>query len=194
MREEWNSLLEKSVTNEIFLLWEWMYSWWDVFKNGSRELYLLCGKNSMGETIGIAPFYLQKETLFGTLKRNIIRFCSSLETYPDHLDIIATKEYEHLFSEAVLNYLIQHDKDWDLIKLDGVHENAMIKKYLTSARPKKNGVLMTSIPSARCPYLVIDKTFEGYLKSFSPKKRQTLLRKRKILMNREKAHIENSSF
>jgi hypothetical protein len=190
MREEWNSLLEKSVTNEIFLLWEWMYSWWDVFKNGGRELYLLRGKNSRGETVGIAPFYLQKQTLFGNLKRNIIRFCSSLETYPDHLDIIATKEYEDLFSEAVLTYLIHHDKDWDLIKLDGVHENGIIKKTLTSAHLKKNGILMTSVFSARCPYLVIDKTFEGYLKSFSPKKRQTLLRKRKILMNREKALLK----
>ena len=89
-----------------------------------------------------------------------------------------------------MNYLIQRNKDWDLIKLEGVHENAMIKKYLTSDHPKKNGVLMTSVPSTRCPYLVIDKTFEGYLKSFSAKKRQTLLRKRKILMNREKAVLK----
>ena len=190
MREEWNSLLEKSITDEVFLLWEWMYSWWDVFKNGGSELYLLCGKNSMGETVGIAPFYLQKQTLFGNLKRNIIRFCSSIETYPDHLDIIATKEYEHLFSEAVLNYLIQHNKDWDLIKLEGVHENAMIKKYLTSAHPELKELLITSVPDANCPYLVIDKSFEDYLKSFSPKKRQTLLRKRKILMNREGALLK----
>jgi CelD/BcsL family acetyltransferase involved in cellulose biosynthesis len=187
VKHEWNSLLEKSVTNEVFLLWEWIYSWWEVFKDASRELYLLRGRNPMGETIGIAPFYLQKQTLFGTHKRNIIRFCSSLETYPDHLDIITMKEYEHLFSEAVLKYLIQNDKDWDLIKLDGVHENAIIKKYLTSAHPELKELLITSVPDANCPYLVIDKSFEDYLKSFSPKKRQTLLRKRRILMNREKA-------
>ena len=63
VKHEWNSLLEKSVTNEVFLLWEWIYSWWEVFKDSSRELYLLRGKNSMGETIGIAPFYLQKANL-----------------------------------------------------------------------------------------------------------------------------------
>jgi hypothetical protein len=40
MREEWNSLLEKSITNEVFLLWEWIYSRWDVFKKGGSELYL----------------------------------------------------------------------------------------------------------------------------------------------------------
>jgi len=187
IKHEWNSLLEKSVTNEVFLLWEWIYSWWEVFKDPSRELYLLLGKNPMGETVGIAPFYLQKETLFGIHKRNIIRFCSSIETYPDHLDIIATKEYEDVFSEAVLTYLIQHDKDWDLIKLDGVHENAIIKKYLTSPHPELKELLITSVPDANCPYLVIDKSFEDYLKSFSPKKRQTLLRKRRILMNRENA-------
>jgi CelD/BcsL family acetyltransferase involved in cellulose biosynthesis len=187
VKHEWNSLLEKSVTNEVFLLWEWMYSWWEVFKDASRELYLLRGKNPMGETIGIAPFYLQKQTLFGTHKRNIIRFCSSLETYPDHLDIIAMKEYEHLFSEAVLKYLIQNDKDWDLIKLDGVHENSILKKYLTSTPTKGKGLIMTSTPDSKCPYLVIDKSFEDYLRSFSPKKRQTLLRKRRILLEREKA-------
>jgi CelD/BcsL family acetyltransferase involved in cellulose biosynthesis len=190
MRDEWNSLLEKSVTNEIFLLWEWMYSWWDVFKNGNSELYLLRGRNSKGETIGIAPFYLHSQRGFGNRRRNTLRFCSSLETFPDHLDIIATKEYELSFSEAALNYLMQHDQDWDLIRLDGVHENAMIKKYLASARPGQNGILMTSIPSARCPYLVMDKTFDGYLRSFSSKKRQTLLRKRKILMNKEKALLK----
>jgi CelD/BcsL family acetyltransferase involved in cellulose biosynthesis len=187
MREEWNSLVERSVTNEIFLLWDWMYSWWDVFKNGTRELYLLRGRNSLGETVGIAPFYLQKQTGLGNLRRNSVRFCSSVETYPDHLDIITTREYEYAFSEAVLNYLVQHEQEWDLMRLDGVHEDAMIKKYLASPRAKQNGVLMTSIPSARCPYLVMDHTFEDYLKSFSSKKRQTLLRKRKILMNREKA-------
>jgi hypothetical protein len=190
MREEWNALLEKSVTNEIFLLWEWMYSWWDVFKNEGRELYLLRGKNSMGETIGIAPFYLQKKPLFGNIKRNIIRFCSSVETYPDHLDIIATNEYEELFSKAVENYLIQHDKDWDLIKLDGVHENAIIKKYLTFAHPKMKELFIDCVTNAHCPYLVIDRSFEDYLKSFSPKKRQTLLRKRRILMDREKAILK----
>ena len=190
MREEWNSLLEKSVTNEIFLLWEWMFSWWDVFKNGSSELYLLRGRNSAGETIGIAPFYLHNQAGSGNRTRNTIRFCSSLETFPDHLDIIAMKEYEHSFAEAVVNYLIQHGQDWDLIKLDGVHENATIKKYLASARPRQNGVLTTSIPSARCPYLVLDNTFDGYLRSFSSKKRQTLLRKRKILMTREKALLK----
>jgi CelD/BcsL family acetyltransferase involved in cellulose biosynthesis len=190
MREEWNSLLEKSVTNEIFLLWEWMHSWWDVFKNGNSELYLLRGRNSAGETIGIAPFYLQKRTPLLSYKKHILRFCSSVETYPDHLDIITMKEYEQSFSEAVFNYLMQHDQDWDLMRLDGVHENAMIKKYLSSARPGQNGVLMTSIPNARCPYLVMDQTFDGYLKSFSPKKRQTLLRKRKILIHREKALLK----
>ena len=190
MREEWNSLLEKSVTNEIFLLWEWMYSWWDVFKDGSKELYILRGKNSKGEMIGIAPLYVQKQRLFGNLKRNILRFCSSLETYPDHLDIITTKEYGELFSEAILKHLIQKDEDWDLIILDGVHENAIIKKYLSSSREKIKGLFITSAPNSTCPYLIINKGFNDYLKSFSPKKRQTLLRKRKILMNREKALLK----
>jgi len=187
MREEWNSLLERSLTNEMFLLWEWIYSWWDVFKDGNRELYILCGKNSRGEMIGLAPFYLQKSSVLGIVRRHILRLCSSLETYPDHLDIIATEDYGESFLEAVLKYLIQNDQDWDLIKLEGVCENSIIKRYLTSAPPKVKKLLVTSVPDSKCPYLVIDRSFEDYLKSFSAKKRQTLLRKRRVLMNREKA-------
>ncbi len=190
VKHEWNSLLENSVTNEVFLLWEWVNSWWEVFKDSSKELYLLRGKNPMGETIGIAPFYLQKQTLFGTRKRNIIRFCSSLETYPDHLDVITTKEYEHLFPEAILEYLIQNGNDWDLIKLDGVDENAIFKKYLTSTPTERKGFLVSSACDSPCPYLVIDRSFKDYLRSFSPKKRQTLLRKRRILLEREKAMLK----
>jgi CelD/BcsL family acetyltransferase involved in cellulose biosynthesis len=66
----------------------------------------------------------------------------------------------------------------------------MIKKYLTSTRPEMKGLLISSVPDANCPYLVIDRSFEDYLKSFSPKKRQTLLRKRRILMDREKATLK----
>ena len=85
-----------------------------------------------------------------------MRFCSSLETYPDHLDVIVIKEYEELFSDAFLRYLIQNGKDWDLMKLDGVHENSTIKKYWTSTPPKMKGLFITSVPDAKCPYLVID--------------------------------------
>lgn len=190
MREEWDALLEKSVTNEIFLLWEWIYSWWDVFGDGNKELYILRGKNSKGEIIGIAPFYLDKRTLLGGFNRNIMRFCSSLETYPDHLDVISKKEYEDLFPEAILRYLVQNDKDWDLIKLDGVRENAIIKRHLTYIDRDKHDLLIGCVLHSKCPYLTIDQSFEDYLKTFSVKKRQTLFRKRKILIKRENAVLK----
>ena len=185
MKEEWNSLLEKSITNEVFLLWEWIYAWWDVFKDGRRELYILCGKNCKGEIIGIAPFYIEKRILLGSCTRNIIRFCSSVETYPDHLDVISKKEYEDSFPEALLKYLIQNDKDWDIIILDGVKENATIKRYLACNKGKLYDLLISCVPMSKCPYLIIDKTFEDYLKTFSGKKRYTLLKKIKILMKEE---------
>jgi CelD/BcsL family acetyltransferase involved in cellulose biosynthesis len=187
MREEWNALLGKSLTNEIFLSWDWIHSWWDVFRDENRELYILCGKNASGEMIGIAPFYLQTRTVPVKGKRRVMRLCSSVETYPDHLDLIATKDYGDLFLEAVLKYLIQNDKDWDLIRLEGVHEGSILKNYLTSTPPRTKRLLITSGADGKCPYLVINGKFEDYLKTFSSKKRQTLLRKRRILLNREKA-------
>jgi hypothetical protein len=40
-KEEWNSLFEKSITNEVFLLWKWIDSSWNVFQKRGSELCLL---------------------------------------------------------------------------------------------------------------------------------------------------------
>src|SRR5437867_20023 len=41
LKEEWNSLLTESGSNEISLTWEWLYTWWKVFRDDSRRLLIL---------------------------------------------------------------------------------------------------------------------------------------------------------
>ncbi len=185
VRHEWNSLLEKSVTNEVFLLWEWIYAWWDGFKDGDKELYILIGENSQGKMVGIAPFYKENKATWRTINRGILKFCSSSDISPDHLDIICGEEYSDLFLESILEHLKRNGKDWTVIRLDGVGENSFVRKYFKTNREDIKGFLVNSILDSECPYLALETGFGEYLKSFPRKKRYNLLRERRKLLGEE---------
>jgi len=184
LREKWNELLNRSVTNEFFLSWEWMFSWWHTFKNENKKLMILCGYDAQRQLVGIAPFYIEQKKYFG-VKRNIVQFCSASETAPDHLDILCDKRFDSTFPRAVLDYLQTHESEWDEIRLEGVKENSSIKNYLLEHRNGLRNLLIECNTESGCPYLTIDKSFEDYLGSFSGKTRNTLLRKKKNLLEKE---------
>jgi len=190
MRTTWNDLLERSVTNEFFLLWEWVSTWWKSFSNKNRELYLLLGRNTNGELIGLAPFYLEKNNSpFGTT----LRFCSSLETDPDHLDLICGPEYTNEFVLAIFAYLAKNKKDWDVIKLEGVKEDSIINNYVISHEDcLENDFIISRLPESECPCLPIVGSFDTFLKSFSSKQRHNVLRRCKILFENENATLRTS--
>jgi len=74
MKDKWNELLEGSSTNDVFLTWEWMFSWWNTFKDDGKKLHILVGKDSQGRFIGIAPWYVERRNyLFGSKSRNSVR-------------------------------------------------------------------------------------------------------------------------
>ncbi len=59
LRQQWNEINEHSLKGNIFISWEWLYSWWETYQNqGNRSLYILCCTNSDNELLGIAPFQI----------------------------------------------------------------------------------------------------------------------------------------
>src|SRR5882672_10410258 len=83
LREEWNQLLSRSRCDNVFLRWEWMHTWWSVFKR-NRKLFIWTARRE-GQLVGIAPFYIDRAGLFGP---RFLRLCSE-ELSPDYLDIMA---------------------------------------------------------------------------------------------------------
>jgi len=45
MAKPWNDLLARSSCNNIFLTWEWQYSWAECFLNENRELFVITVTN-----------------------------------------------------------------------------------------------------------------------------------------------------
>src|SRR3990172_5245179 len=63
MKEDWNSLLSKNLTNTIFLTWEWLYTWWEVFGEGGR-LFIVSVRDDRGELVGLAPLFVRKASYY----------------------------------------------------------------------------------------------------------------------------------
>ena len=57
MKDEWDSLISRSVADELFLSWSWTTVWWKVW-GGNKELYILEARDSRGSLIGVAPMYI----------------------------------------------------------------------------------------------------------------------------------------
>lgn len=65
MRQNWNELLKASNANDLFMSWEWIKTWWDVWgKDLNLELYLH-GIYDQGQLIGILPLYYFNERRLG---------------------------------------------------------------------------------------------------------------------------------
>ncbi|MFA5073571.1 MAG: GNAT family N-acetyltransferase, partial [Nitrospirota bacterium] len=115
-----------------------------------------------------------------------IRFCSSRETSPDHLDLIADQRREHAFLSALFAYVRADAAVWDTLEFEGISEQSLLITELHSQL--NHGFLIDLFPSSVCPYLALQGTYRNYEKTFTPRKRSALTRKRKALLIREQAH------
>src|SRR3989338_3025855 len=132
---EWNCLLEKSSSDNIFLTWEWLYNWWEIFKEG-RKLNIITFWEE-DELIGIAPFLIREVKHFGLIRYRKIEFLASGEDEEDeicseYLNFIIKKEREEQVIDELINYLINNN-EWDEIILkelvaDNINTNILLAK------------------------------------------------------------------
>lgn len=186
MGGEWNGLLERSAANEVFLLWEWVRSWWSCFGGPDKSLFILTGRGPGGRLVGIAPFYVEKRKPIGLMERKILRLCSSVETGPDHLDFISDNGHAAAFAQAVFEFLSENGGEWDLMALSGLRQDSTIGGACLRAAP---ALAAQSIPGELVPYLPLEGDFGRYMDCFSAKTRQTLRRKRKLLLKGTRLEI-----
>jgi CelD/BcsL family acetyltransferase involved in cellulose biosynthesis len=182
MKEEWKNLLKSAVTNEVFLSWEWVHSWWLAFQDDQKHLYILTDRDEGRRLVGIAPLYIEKRRSVGGNSRRTIRFCSSQETAPDHLDLICHRDHLDTFPAAVFSYLREHRSEWDIVDLEGIKENSTLGIFIKSTKSPEKEIISEWRPQSKCPYLPISGSFANYLSGFSGKTRNTLARKRKKLL------------
>ncbi len=180
LRDKWNKLIESSNVVEITLTWEWLFTWWSVFKD-ERQLLLITVYDDE-ELIAIAPFLKRKVRYFGCVPFWRIELLGTGEDEKDeicsdYLDLIVKEGKESGAIEAIFTFLTNRPRDWDeIIFADTIETSPNINGLME--RFRNASYMVDSSQKIPCPYISL------------PGKQEDLIKKVKTRFNRQKRLIE----
>jgi len=177
MRDEWNRLLGESGSNSIFLTWEWIHTWWSVFGDEQKYLYVLAVYDESGQLMGIAPCYINTKKSLGLVPIREVRFLGYGESVgPDYLDFITRPHRRAEIAAAFLDYIWKGSSGWDVLNLTDLSENSPVTERLREMQ-EADGFRLVEARSACCPYASLPQTWEEYVGSLSSNMRYNIRRK-----------------
>ena len=135
---EWDGLLNRSAGAEVFLGYDWMAAWWEVFGNeGGRQPMAVAVRQ--GRTlVGLAPFVLREVNGPGRARLRRLELMGTGEGKADgvgssFVDIIAAKGFEEAVCDGVWRWLDQNHASWDEAVFPSVLESSLLARLLRPA-------------------------------------------------------------
>ena len=174
LKDEWNRLLEKSITHVPFLRQEFLRDWWNTLGGGewkNGELVIVTAREE-GELIGIAPLFLTQKPH----GMRSLMFLGSFEIV-DFLDFLVKPEDIDRFLEGLFEYLSTgHVPAWDEVDLYNILNHspslAALERIATGAGWKCKSELLQ-----KSPYIPLKGDWETYLSGIDKKQRHEIRRK-----------------
>jgi CelD/BcsL family acetyltransferase involved in cellulose biosynthesis len=162
----WNQLLAASRSNSIFLTWEWIEPWWQVFGE-ELELMVLVAEDE-GRLIGIAPFMRGPFPGSGSRAVRAVMFLGQGgDTLAEYLDLIVEPGREAAITGAFVDYLcgpLRHR--WDALLLERVSADSPNARHL-KARLNGHGLSVSTRNELPAPYLPLPDSMDALLASKS---------------------------
>jgi len=181
----WKELHSAGAVKDITTTWEWMSTWWKVFREG-RNLAVLVAHD--GERpIGIAPFVQRRVRHFGLLPHRRLEFMASGEDKKDeicsdYLDFIVRPEHEEAFLDSVLDFLVHSGVfKWDELVLPQVRLDSPTCSFLREAAARY-GLLAEETERSLCPIARLPASKADYLRHLGKSTRVSLKHSRNRLM------------
>ncbi len=167
LHHDWNSLLERSGNDRVFLTHEWFASWWQAFGEGGK-LFIIIAVDRDGIQ-GIAPLMICQSSFRGIPVRGV-EFLSNDDS--PGCGFILKKNHEYL-AGTFFSFLLNDSTEWDIIFLRNmIHDeavNSVMVKILEDA-----GKRYIVSPGLSSPYIEINRDWDKYFKGLSNKSRKTI--------------------
>ena len=198
LREQWNEINEHSLNGNIFISWEWLYTWWETYQNQSnRSLYILKCTNSDNELLGIAPFQIiNNPKKYFPCSRQLILIgtgeTDGSHVFGEYMDLIIKKGHETSVVNALSNYLEQHKNLWDGARFNqqlvGSHLKSLFQKehVIRSGGQDFGAIKQHLLPNQAIElnikengfrtYIDLPETYKEYLMSLQKKMRNNITR------------------
>jgi len=163
LKASWNELVSSSQDPNPFVLWEWMYTWWEVFNSKHDQLFIIAlyDIQNNDKLISLAPFYVKH--CYGFISR--LSFLGEGENDSDaavthYPDIIVSKEHRNSVIKVVSEYLssiqhLFHYASFDFLKSDAVLQQLNTPLSASfSIQSKKNAYqFLTPLPRDANDYI-----------------------------------------
>ena len=187
---KWNNVLLQSSSRNIFLTWEWLYSWGEYFLNEKRKLFvLLVYKHD--ELIGIAPWYIQSRRLwFFNLEQ--ITFLGGPETGSDYLDVFTKRGKEKEVALSLYDFLFGDGASrWDYLELRDIPSDSYFLLHFLN-KIEEDGKYVEIRQCSFSPFVVIRSNNENaFLPSVSAHRRKRY--KRDLSVLKKMGEVRHSS-
>jgi CelD/BcsL family acetyltransferase involved in cellulose biosynthesis len=179
LANKWNNILSQSESDNIFLTWEWVYNWWQVYGRG-KKLRVLVLRAQDEAIVAIAPFYVRTQKILGGLSINEIRFLGTGEDVsPDYLDFIIKRGFENEAINVFIKYLAVKN-GWHVINLTDMLSTSSNAKILQKVA-SDNSLVVEGSERATCPFIQLHSDWEEYISGLSKNTRYNIKRRRQNL-------------
>lgn len=168
LRNEWNALLQRSATNEIFLTWEWQSTWWDTFQAG--ELLIVAVRTPDGRLAGIAPWFVHH--IGG---ERVLRTVGCVDV-TDYVDIIVDQYAVSAVQIALAGFLSLHRQRFDRVNLCNIPEPSPTTQFMPDLL-RVRGFDADLVLQEVCPVIHLPSDWESYLSMLDKKQRHEIRRK-----------------
>jgi CelD/BcsL family acetyltransferase involved in cellulose biosynthesis len=165
---DWNCVLAKSVGNNVFLTWEWISTWWDVYGAGS-QLHVVVVREAHGRIVGLAPLRrIRRNRVSGD---TVTLIGSGGDVTPEYLDFLVEAGWEERVVPLVIYTLLDEPRiqEIDLQPLGDSPTTAILAERLASHSGR-----VRELPGSSCPYMTLPASAELFRQSRSKNYRKKM--------------------
>ncbi len=186
LRPHWQQLLTRIPNHTIFMTWEWMYTWWEVYQPRLKNAELrILAYYDQEELVGVLPYYIATVHL-GPIPLRKMAFLGSQIESSDYLDVITPEDYHAYFRQHLYTDLRALGEGVDVIEINNCLSQSLVFQLLGRSQ---NGTAFVE-PFRVCPYVELPDSFDVYLKRLSSNFRYNVRRRVRKLMEKEQARLE----
>jgi CelD/BcsL family acetyltransferase involved in cellulose biosynthesis len=166
LEPEWNVLLRASSASNVFLSWEWVSLWWNIYGRGSR-LHILTARDATGALVGIAPLKRRGLGLFGVGLVDVAEFIGTGgEVTPERLDFIVRRGDEPVVT-AALAEAVCRDRSLAGIDLRPFAGDSPNLPIVLEVFQRNRRTLLRTQRDSVCPVMALPPTWAEFLSSRS---------------------------
>lgn len=166
--DEWGLLEERNYLRTIWLTYDWFYHW-SKCRGTPDNLFVLAVQDN-GRLLGVSPLIRSSITKFGHSLRQLGFACEDIAS-----EFILAPERTEDCIDAVVDYLIEHRSEWDVLRLKKIRADSPVTDLLRRVVSRK-GVPFAQDTDAASPYISVQGSWADYDQTLSRKFRQNMRR------------------